>query len=199
MLHLARGSGVQLSENNFNLQLYDAAARKIGIGGSPPSVTAAYASSRSEWRWAAWLAGYEVDSYVVTAAADVAAVSFFEIRGATLTRACAAVGAHAQPVRAQRCNLYIVHASAEATCNVCLFALVQRLDGVAVESPETCAALVDRLSTYGREYAIKDFKTRCVCVRTFVAGCMDARGHAAVVCGRLRAWALKAADRMRKD
>jgi hypothetical protein len=101
MLHLARGSGVQLSENNFNLQLYDAAARKIGIGGSPPSVTAAYASSRSEWRWAAWLAGYEVDSYVVTAAADVAAVSFFEIRGATLTRACAAVGAHAQPVRAQ--------------------------------------------------------------------------------------------------
>ena len=79
-----------------------------------------------------------------------------------------------------------------------LFVLVQRLDGVAVESPETCAALVDRLSTYGREYAIKDFKTRCVCVRTFVAGCMDARGLAAVVCGRLRVWALKAADRLHK-
>ncbi len=57
-----------------------------------------------------------------------------------------------------------------------LFVLVQRLDGVAVESPETCAALVDRLSTHGREYAIKDFKTRSVCVRAFVAGCMDARG-----------------------
>jgi hypothetical protein len=49
-----------------------------------------------------------------------------------------------------------------------LFVLVQRLDGVAVESPETCAALVDCPSTHGREYAIKDFKTRCVCVRTYV-------------------------------